>query len=142
MTNTAEWFRAWIPARHPRLDAPGTLQHVRGRGIEVTKIIREDTDREDFLSLARRAILEFAIREAFVLPVGNGDEGISERGGGVVSGGNDLGGNPCGPFGGTAWTPKVAVSSFRKNVPLYVHYRTWDRHVSVLWRAGGEFYIL
>jgi hypothetical protein len=50
MTNTAEWFRAWIPARHPRLDAPGTLQHVRGRGIEVTKIIRDDTDREDFLS--------------------------------------------------------------------------------------------
>jgi hypothetical protein len=41
MTNTAEWFKAWIPARHPRLDAPGTLQHVRGRG---------DTDREDFLS--------------------------------------------------------------------------------------------
>jgi hypothetical protein len=26
---------------------------------------------------------------------------------------------PCGLFGGTACTPKVSVSSFRKKVPLY-----------------------
>jgi len=36
--------------RQPRLDAPGTLHHVMGRGIEKTKIFREDADREDFLS--------------------------------------------------------------------------------------------
>jgi len=36
--------------RQPRLDAPGTLHHVMGRGIEGTKIFRKDTDREDFLS--------------------------------------------------------------------------------------------
>jgi len=36
--------------RQPRLDAPGTLHHVMGRGIEGTKIFRGDADREDFLS--------------------------------------------------------------------------------------------
>ena len=36
--------------RQPRLDAPGTLHHVMGRGIEKTKIFREDGDREDFVS--------------------------------------------------------------------------------------------
>ena len=36
--------------RQPRLDAPGTLHHVMGRGIEETKISRRDLDREDFLS--------------------------------------------------------------------------------------------
>ncbi len=36
--------------RQPRLDAPGTLHHVIGRGIEATKIFRVDADREDFLS--------------------------------------------------------------------------------------------
>lgn len=36
--------------RQPRLDAPGTLHHVMGRGIEKTKIFRQDGDREDFLS--------------------------------------------------------------------------------------------
>ena len=36
--------------RQARLDAPGTLHHVMGRGIEATKIFRGDADREDFLS--------------------------------------------------------------------------------------------
>jgi putative transposase len=36
--------------RQPRLDAPGTLHHVMGRGIEKRKIFREDGDREDFVS--------------------------------------------------------------------------------------------
>jgi len=36
--------------RQPRLDAPGTLHHVMGRGIAGTKIFRKDTDPEDFLS--------------------------------------------------------------------------------------------
>ena len=35
--------------RQPRLDAPGTLHHVMGRGIEHTQIFREDTDRADFV---------------------------------------------------------------------------------------------
>ena len=33
--------------RQPRLDAPGTLHHVMGRGI--VKIFRNRKDREDFL---------------------------------------------------------------------------------------------
>ena len=36
--------------RQPRLDAPGTLHHVMGRGIEGRKIFRRDADREDLLS--------------------------------------------------------------------------------------------
>jgi len=35
--------------RQPRLDGPGTLHHVMGRGIEGTKIFPKDADREDFL---------------------------------------------------------------------------------------------
>ena len=35
--------------RQPRLDAPGTVHHVMGRGIERTKIFRNDNDREDFI---------------------------------------------------------------------------------------------
>jgi len=37
-------------ARQPRLDAPGALHHVIGRGIERTKIFRTDADRSDFLN--------------------------------------------------------------------------------------------
>ena len=36
--------------RRPRLDAPGALHHVMGRGIERTRIFRNDRDREDFLN--------------------------------------------------------------------------------------------
>ncbi len=35
--------------RQPRLDTPGALHHVMGRGIEKSKIFRQDADREDFL---------------------------------------------------------------------------------------------
>jgi len=35
--------------RQPRLDAPGTLHHVIGRGIEGGKIFRKQGDRGDFL---------------------------------------------------------------------------------------------
>ena len=35
--------------RQARLDASGTLDHVMGRGIEKTKIFREDGGREDFV---------------------------------------------------------------------------------------------
>jgi putative transposase len=36
--------------RKPRMDAPGTLHHVIGRGIERGKIFRNIQDRQDFLS--------------------------------------------------------------------------------------------
>src|SRR3989338_5518162 len=36
--------------RQPRLDAPGTLHHVMGRGIERRKLFQDDTDRDDFVS--------------------------------------------------------------------------------------------
>ena len=36
--------------RQPRLDTPGALHHVMGRGIERKKIFREDFDREDCLT--------------------------------------------------------------------------------------------
>jgi putative transposase len=36
-------------SRQPRLDAPGTLHHVMGRGIETSKIFRTRKDREDFI---------------------------------------------------------------------------------------------
>jgi len=35
--------------RQPRLDAPGALHHVMGRGIERTNIFRTDVGREDFV---------------------------------------------------------------------------------------------
>ncbi len=35
--------------RKARLDAPGALHHVIGRGIERRKIFRDDADHEDFL---------------------------------------------------------------------------------------------
>ena len=36
--------------RQARLDAPDTLHHVMGRGIERTAIFRDDTDRTDFIA--------------------------------------------------------------------------------------------
>lgn len=36
--------------RQARLDAPGTLHHVMGRGIEKTAIFRKEEDRVDFLN--------------------------------------------------------------------------------------------
>ncbi len=48
--------------RQPRLDAPGTLHHVMGRGIERTKIFRGDVDRADFLSR-----LEVLCQEGFLV---------------------------------------------------------------------------
>jgi len=35
--------------RLARLDAPGVLHHVMGRGIERRKIFLNDTDRNDFI---------------------------------------------------------------------------------------------
>jgi len=36
--------------RQARLDAPGTLHQVMGRGMERSRIFRNDSDGEDFLS--------------------------------------------------------------------------------------------
>jgi REP element-mobilizing transposase RayT len=36
--------------RQARLDAPGALHHVMGRGIEGTSVFRNDKDRKDFLT--------------------------------------------------------------------------------------------
>ena len=36
--------------RGPHLDAPDTLRHVMGRGIEGRAIFRDDLDRDDFLT--------------------------------------------------------------------------------------------
>jgi putative transposase len=48
--------------RLARLDAPGVLHHVMGRGIERRKIFQSDTDRNDFIdrlsALARDGALE------------------------------------------------------------------------------------
>ena len=35
--------------RLARLDAPGILHHVMGRGIELKEIFYNDTDRNDFI---------------------------------------------------------------------------------------------
>ena len=37
-------------SRQPRLDTPGALHHVMGRGIDGIKIFRKKNDCEDFLS--------------------------------------------------------------------------------------------
>ncbi len=35
--------------RQARIDIPGALHHIIGRGIERRKIFQDDTDREDFV---------------------------------------------------------------------------------------------
>ena len=45
-------------ARQPRLDAPGALHHIIGRGIERTNIFRTDQDRDDFLNRLANQCLE------------------------------------------------------------------------------------
>ncbi len=44
--------------RQARLDAPGALHHVMGRGIERTNIFRNDLDRDDFIERLARLCLE------------------------------------------------------------------------------------
>jgi REP element-mobilizing transposase RayT len=54
--------------RQPRLDAPGTLHHVMGRGIERTKIFQNKTDGDDFLNrLAELCQSGYLIIYAWVL---------------------------------------------------------------------------
>jgi REP element-mobilizing transposase RayT len=44
--------------RQPRLDAPGALHHVMGRGIERTNLFRTDADRGDFVDRLSQLCLE------------------------------------------------------------------------------------
>ena len=44
--------------RQPRLDAPGALHHVMGRGIERTNLFRTDADRGDFMDRLSQLCLE------------------------------------------------------------------------------------
>jgi len=44
--------------RQPRLDAPGTLHHVIGRGIERREIFADDIDRDDFIARLSRLLTE------------------------------------------------------------------------------------
>jgi len=60
--------------RQPRLDAPGALHHIMGRGIERTAIFRTDQDRQDFLNRLVDLCLE---TKESVLSVGDGEDGLS-----------------------------------------------------------------
>ncbi len=48
--------------RQPRLDAPGTLHHVIGRGISGVKILGNKKDREDFLERVTDLVSNDALR--------------------------------------------------------------------------------
>jgi putative transposase len=48
--------------RQPRLDAPGTLHHVIGRGISGVKILGNKKDREDFLERVADLVSNDALR--------------------------------------------------------------------------------
>jgi hypothetical protein len=56
-------LRDFIPMpRLARLDAPGILHHVMGRGIERKKIFINDTDRNDFIdALAQQVCKKYSI---------------------------------------------------------------------------------
>lgn len=48
--------------RSARLDAPGVLHHVMGRGIEKKKIFLTDQDREDFVSRLEELVRQKALK--------------------------------------------------------------------------------
>ena len=48
--------------RQPRLDAPGSLHHVMGRGIGGVKIFGNKKDREDFLERLADLVSNDALR--------------------------------------------------------------------------------
>jgi REP element-mobilizing transposase RayT len=47
--------------RLARLDAPGVLHHIMGRGIERNKIFTSDKDREDFIARLSAMVEEGAM---------------------------------------------------------------------------------
>ncbi len=50
LTNRLDGCKDWSMPRQSRLGAAGTMHHIMGRGIEQTKVFRNETDREDFLN--------------------------------------------------------------------------------------------
>jgi hypothetical protein len=48
--------------RIARLDAPGALHHVMIRGIEGTKIFRNNKDRKDFIERLEKLCSEMEIK--------------------------------------------------------------------------------
>ena len=51
------WYLLTMP-RQARIDAPGALHHIIGRGIERRKIFQDDVDRNDFVARLRKVIEE------------------------------------------------------------------------------------
>lgn len=56
LTNPLEGCKDWGMPRQPRLDAPGTLHHIMGRGIERTKVVRSKR-----VSRVRRLFCQLAV---------------------------------------------------------------------------------
>jgi len=54
--------RDWIMPRQARLDAFGTLHHIRVRGIEKSWIFEDDEDRKNFLRRLGQLALETKTR--------------------------------------------------------------------------------
>jgi hypothetical protein len=126
-----------------------------GRGIEGTKIFRQDTVRVRDSGWVAKEIMrgeglgESELRsgrrqrkvsrgEAFVLSVGGREDGISRGGGGAVSGCDHIGCASCGLFGGTARTPQVSVSTFGKNVPFTL-YPPYPPRVFILFQRERSY---
>lgn len=71
--------------RQARIDAPGALHHIIGRGLERRAIFRDDVDRDDFLTRLERVITETQTRchawalmpNHFHLLLKTGDESIA-----------------------------------------------------------------
>ena len=72
--------------RQPRLDAPGTLHHIIGRGIEKSKVFRKPEDQEDFVGRVaelcqKRALSVYGwalLDSHFHLLVRNGNQPLSQ----------------------------------------------------------------
>ncbi len=93
--------------RQPRLDAPGTLHHVIGRGIEGGFGLISQSDWEKRGSGGVGVAIWRAAREdiagaSFVLPNSGGEDGLSGSGSGSFSWGDHVGSGSCGPFGKSA----------------------------------------
>jgi len=73
--------------RQPRLDAPGTLHHVMGRGIEKTKIFRKEEDRVDFLQRLSALCQEEALKVYAWALMGNHFHLLIRTGRQLLSGG-------------------------------------------------------
>ena len=84
--------------RQPKLDVPGTLHHVIGRGIEGSKIFWNRGDREDFLDRLVKLSEAKALNvygggcTESILPGGGEETKIFRGSGGAVFGGDHFAG--------------------------------------------------